>query len=164
MLDSLFIEQCKNPVVPTQIVKMIVQEESSKNPYSINVNKDGKSFVSFTPKTKDEAIKIAQTYINAGFSVDVGYMQLNSDNFELFNTTLEKAIEPCQNLFCASTVYYNFFKNTSKESPKIQRVKQSLSAYNTGSYELGFKNGYVAKYDKYFEEKYFKPKLIKNLY
>ena len=35
MLDSLFIEQCKNPVVPTQIVKMIVQEESSKNPYSI---------------------------------------------------------------------------------------------------------------------------------
>ena len=84
MLDSLFIEQCKNPVVPTQIVKMIVQEESSKNPYSINVNKDGKSFVSFTPKTKDEAIKIAQTYINAGFSVDVGYMQLNSDNFELF--------------------------------------------------------------------------------
>ena len=65
MLDSLFIEQCKNPVVPTQIVKMIVQEESSKNPYSINVNKDGKSFVSFTPKTKDEAIKIWNEAVKA---------------------------------------------------------------------------------------------------
>lgn len=164
MLDSLFIEQCKNPTVPTQIVKMIVQEESSKNPYAVNVNKDGKSFISFTPTNKNEAIKIAQSYINAGFSVDVGFMQLNSDNFASLNTTLEKAIEPCQNIFFASTVYYNFFKNTNKENPKIIRVKQSLSAYNTGSYELGFKNGYVAKYDKYFEDKYFRPILIKNLY
>lgn len=30
MIDTLFIEQCKNPTVPTSIVRMIVQEESSK--------------------------------------------------------------------------------------------------------------------------------------
>lgn len=163
MIDTLFIEQCKNPTVPTAIVRMIVQEESTKNPYAVNVNKDGKSFVSFIPKTKDEAIKIAQNYINAGFSVDVGYMQLNSDNFKQLNTTLEIALEPCKNLYFASTVFYNFYKDTSKKDNTITRVKQSLSAYNTGSYELGFKNGYVAKYDKYLEEKYYKPILIKNL-
>ena len=155
MIDTLFIEQCKNPIVPTSIVKMIVQEESSKNPYAVNVNKDGKSFISFIPKTKDEAIKIAQTYINAGFSVDVGYMQLN--------TTLENALEPCKNIYLSSTIFYNFYKDTSKKDSSITRVQKSLSAYNTGSYELGFKNGYVAKYDKYFEEKYYKPVLIKNL-
>ena len=163
MIDTLFIEQCKNPTVPTSIVKMIVQEESSKNPYAVNVNKDGKSFISFIPKTKNEAITIAQSYINAGFSVDVGYMQLNSDNFKQLNTTLENALEPCKNIYLSSTIFYNFYKDTSKKDSSITRVQKSLSAYNTGSYELGFKNGYVAKYDKYFEEKYYKPVLIKNL-
>ncbi len=163
MIDTLFIEQCKNPTVPTSIVRMIVQEESSKNPYAVNVNKDGKSFISFIPKTKDEAITIAQSYINAGFSVDVGYMQLNSDNFKQLNTTLENALEPCKNIYLSSTIFYNFYKDTSKKDSSITRVQKSLSAYNTGSYELGFKNGYVAKYDKYFEEKYYKPVLIKNL-
>ena len=163
MIDTLFIEQCKNPTVPTSIVKMIVQEESSKNPYAVNVNKDGKSFISFIPKTKNEAITIAQIYINAGFSVDVGYMQLNSDNFKQLNTTLENALEPCKNIYLSSTIFYNFYKDTSKKDSSITRVQKSLSAYNTGSYELGFKNGYVAKYDKYFEEKYYKPVLIKNL-
>lgn len=163
MIDTLFIEQCKNPTVPTSIVRMIVQEESSKNPYAVNVNKDGKSFISFIPKTKDEAITIAQSYINAGFSVDVGYMQLNSDNFKQLNTTLENALEPCKNIYLSSTIFYNFYKDTSKKDSSITRVQKSLSAYNTGSYELGFKNGYVAKYDKYFQEKYYKPVLIKNL-
>ena len=163
MIDTLLIEQCKNPIVPTKIVKMIVQEESSKNPYAVNVNKDGKSFISFIPKTKDEAITIGQSYINAGFSVDVGYMQLNSDNFKQLNTTLENALEPCKNIYLSSTIFYNFYKDTSKKDSSITRVQKSLSAYNTGSYELGFKNGYVAKYDKYFEEKYYKPVLIKNL-
>ena len=163
MIDTLFIEQCKNPTVPTAIVRMIVQEESSKNPYAVNVNKDGKSFISFIPKTKNEAITIAQSYINAGFSVDVGYMQLNSDNFKQLNTTLENALEPCKNIYLSSTIFYNFYKDTSKKDSSITRVQKSLSAYNTGSYELGFKNGYVAKYDKYLEEKYYKPILIKNL-
>lgn len=162
MIDTLFIEQCKNPTVPTAIIRMIVKEESSKNPYAVNVNKDGKSFASFIPKTKDEAIKIAQNYINAGFSVDVGYMQLNSDNFKHLNTTLEIALEPCKNIYFSSTIFYNFYKDTSKKDNTITRVKKSLSAYNTGSYEKGFENGYVAKYDKYLEEKY-KPILIKNI-
>lgn len=163
MIDTLFIEQCKIPTVPTSIVRMIVQEESSKNPYAVNVNKDGKSFVFFNPKTKNEAIEIAQSYLNAGFSVDVGYMQLNSDNFKHLNTTLENALDPCKNIYLSSTIFYNFYKDTSKKDSLITRIQKSLSAYNTGSYELGFKNGYVAKYNKYFEEKYYKPMLIKNI-
>ena len=164
MIDTLFIEQCKNPTVPTAIVRMIVQEESSKNPYAVNVNKDGKSFISFIPKTKDEAIKIAQNYINAGFSVDVGYMQLNSDNFKHLNTSLENALEPCKNIHFATTVFHNFYEKTDVSKSKIYRIRQTLSAYNTGSFENGFKNGYVAKYDEYLKAKTYQAKLIKNIY
>ena len=88
MIDTLFIEQCKNPTVPTSIVRMIVQEESSKNPYAVNVNKDGKSFISFIPKTKDEAITIAQSYINAGFSVDVDRKSTRLNSSHLYTSRM----------------------------------------------------------------------------
>ena len=144
---------------------ILTVNEADRSDKMIYLNKvdTSKLFFSFIPKTKDEAITIAQSYINAGFSVDVGYMQLNSDNFKQLNTTLENALEPCKNIYLSSTIFYNFYKDTSKKDSSITRVQKSLSAFNTGSYELGFKNGYVAKYDKYFEEKYYKPVLIKNL-
>lgn len=163
MLDALFIDECRNINVPTKIVQMIIQEESSKKPFAVNVNKDGKSFVSFNPKTKDEAKKLASNYIEKGFSVDVGYMQLNSDNFSRLDTSLDEALDPCKNIYFASTVYFNFYQKTDNKKTKLERVKESLSAYNTGSYINGFKNGYVAKYDKYLETKNYQAKLIKNI-
>lgn len=164
MIDTLFIEQCKNINVPTVIVKAIIKEESSNKAFVINVNQDGKSLISFSSKNKAEAKEIAQKYITQGFNIDVGFMQLNSANFEQLNTTLDKALEPCTNIYLASTIFYNFYKQTNKENSKLHRIKQSLSAYNTGSFEKGFKNGYVDKYEKYLREKYYKPVLIKNLY
>lgn len=163
MLDALFIDECRNINVPTKIVQMIIQEESSKKPFAVNVNKDGKSFVSFNPKSKDEAKKLASNYIEKGFSVDVGYMQLNSDNFTRLNTNLDEALDPCKNIYFASTIYFNFYQKTNSKKPKLVRVKESLSAYNTGSYEKGFKNGYVAKYEKYLITKSYQAKLIKNI-
>lgn len=163
MLDTLFIEQCKNINVPTQIVKAIIENESAKKPYAVNVNQDGKSLISFNPKSKEKAKEIAKSYIDKGFSVDIGYMQLNSDNFTRLNTNLDEALDPCKNIYFASTIFYNFYKKTDEQSNKLQRVKQSLSAYNTGSYTNGFKNGYVDKYNKYLQQKYYQPILIKNL-
>lgn len=163
MLDALFIEQCKNINVPTKIVQAIVQNESAKKPFTVNVNKDGKSYISFNPKTKDEAKKIATNYINAGFSVDVGYMQLNSDNFSRLDTNLDEALDPCKNIYFASTIFFNFYEKTNTNKPKLERVKETLSAYNTGSFTRGFKNGYVAKYEKYLETKNYQAKLIKNI-
>jgi type IV secretion system protein VirB1 len=163
MIDTLFIENCKNINVPTKIVQAIVQNESAKKPFAINVNKDGKSYISFNPKTKNEAVKIAQNYINTGFSVDVGYMQLNSDNFKKLDTSLDEALDPCKNIYFASTIYFNFYQKANSNKSKLERVKESLSAYNTGSYEKGFKNGYVAKYEKYLVSTIYQVKLIKNI-
>lgn len=163
MLDALFIDECKNINVPTKIVQAIIENESAKKPFAVNVNKDGKSFVSFNPKTKDEAKKLASNYIEKGFSVDVGYMQLNSDNFKKLDTSLDEALDPCKNIYFASTIYFNFYQKTNTDKPKLVRVKESLSAYNTGSYEKGFKNGYVAKYEKYLASNSYQAKLIKNI-
>ena len=163
MIDQLFIENCKNINVSTTIVQAIIKNESAKKAFAINVNKNGKSYISFNPKTKDEAKKIAVNYINQGFSIDVGYMQLNSDNFKRLDTNLDEALDPCKNIYLASTVFYNFYLKTDVLKSKIKRVKEALSAYNTGSFINGFKNGYIDKYEKYLQTKYYQAKLIKNI-
>ncbi len=68
-----------------------------------------KPFIPFTPKAKDEAITIAQSYINAGFSVDVGYMQLNSDNFKQLNTTLRKCFRALQKYLIIQALFFITF-------------------------------------------------------
>jgi len=161
MIDTAFIEQCKNINVPTTIVKAIIKTESLNKKFAINVNRNGKSFVTFIPNKEEQAIKFASAFINAGFSVDVGLMQLNSNNFKELNTTLQEAIKPCKNIELATTIFYNFYKQTNPNINKLERLKLSLSAYNTGSFTNGFKNGYVDKYVKYLKN-YNIPILVKN--
>lgn len=151
MFDMALIDECKNINVPTQIVRAIVKEESSSNILSVNVNHEGKSLVSYKPKTKDEAIQLANSWINKGYAVDLGLMQLNSENFDKFNIKTNEALNPCTNIKVASTIYYNFFKKLNTKIPYKKRVQMALSGYNTGDYKKGFNNGYVAKYDKHLD-------------
>ncbi len=154
MIDIALINECKHNEVPVKIVQAIIKEESNKNPLSINVNKDGKSLISYSPKTKEKAKQLAKFWIDKGYTVDIGLMQLNSANFDNYNITIEKALNPCKNIKVASSIYYKFFKALNKKIPLKTRVYKAFSAYNTGSYSKGFKNGYVAKYKKYFGTSY----------
>ncbi|MFA5428472.1 MAG: lytic transglycosylase domain-containing protein [Sulfurimonas sp.] len=146
MFDAAFIEQCKYEHTPTHIVQKIISNESGKNPYAININYNGKSLKSFIPKDKDKAEKIATEWIKKGYTVDIGLMQINSANLSKFKTTVGDALDPCHNIKIASTIYYNFYQNTPKNDDITMRTKKALSAYNTGSYDRGFKNGYVSRY------------------
>ena len=146
MFDGM-IDTCKHNQVPTEIVRKIMKVESAKNSFTVNVNSNGKSLVSFNPKTKNEAKTIATEWMNKGYTVDVGLMQLNSENFSKFNISIDEALEPCTNIKVASTIYNNFYKLTNKDDNEILRIKQALSGYNTGNLKTGFENGYVAKYE-----------------
>lgn len=150
MIDIAFIDQCKNQNIDTNIVQQIIQVESNKNPLAINVNKEGKSFISFSPKTKIEASKIAKDYISQGYSVDIGLMQFNSKNLNLkyfSNLSIDDLLEPCTNIKAGSDIFYLAYENTNSNLTKEERISRALSVYNTGDEENGFKNGYVAKYD-----------------
>jgi len=150
MFDYALIDQCKNKNVPSIIVKAIIQNESLKNPLAINVNHKGKSLISYKPKNKKEAFSLAKKWIDKGFTVDIGLMQFNSANLKKYpNHTIRDMLDPCNNIKVSSTIYYKNFLATNKKESYKKRVLMSLSAYNTGSFKRGFKNGYVAKYKKY---------------
>lgn len=160
MFDVAFIEQCKNPYAPTQIVQQIINNESGKNEYAINVNSNGKSLKAYIPKTKEKAAKIAKEWIAKGYTVDIGLMQINSDNLAKYNTTVDEVLDPCKNINVASSIYHNAYKKTPKTDSPLLRTKKALSVYNTGTLTKGFRNGYVARYFPGTKSKYTQNKPI----
>ncbi|HDX6309634.1 lytic transglycosylase domain-containing protein [Campylobacter fetus subsp. venerealis] len=142
-INLSIIDQCKNQNVDTEIIKQIIEVESKYQQFAINVNKVG----SFTLKTKKEAKALADFYIKQGYSVDIGLMQFNSSNLKEFSYSIDEILEPCNNIKAGSDIFYLAYESTDPNLDKNERINKALSIYNTGNQQLGFKNGYVAKFD-----------------
>lgn len=147
MIDAALIEQCKNPNTETQIIQKIIQVESNNQQFAININKIG----SFIPQNKDEAKVLAENFTKKGYSVDIGLMQFNSNNLRspiFSNYNIEDLLDACKNIKAGSDVFYLAYEMTDEKLDKEKRINQALSMYNTGSFEKGFSNGYVSRYNK----------------
>lgn len=133
--------QCA-PTVAPKTVLAIIQTESGGNPFALNVN-GGRQ-----PRGQSneaEAAAIAQQYVAAGYSVDLGLGQINSRNMRWLGLTWETVFDPCTNIAALGyvlTANYNAVK-AGRDPQSALRV--ALSMYNTGSQTRGFRNGYVAK-------------------
>ena len=94
-----------------------------------------------------EAVRIAEGYIARGFSVDVGLMQVNSRNLPALGYTVEQALDPCTNIAAGGRILTaNYAEAVRRLGEGQPALLAALSAYNTGDYSAGFRNGYVAKY------------------
>ncbi|MGF1872030.1 lytic transglycosylase domain-containing protein [Photobacterium indicum] len=148
MIDIAPFEHCINHVHPAMIQK-IIQEESTNNPLAINVNIiKGKAKPRYTqPHNKQAAIKLANHYMRLGHSVDVGLMQINSNNFSAYNVTVIDMLNPCKNIQIGSQILLDNYLRALKttQNPQIA-LRRALSLYNTGNMTYGFKNGYVDRY------------------
>jgi len=145
MIDMALIDMCKNPNVDSNIIQQIIRVESSFQKFVVNVNK----LDSFVLKTPEEAEKTAKEYIEKGYSVDMGLMQFNSKNLRLpifSHLSVNDLFDPCKNIKAGSDVFFLAYESTNKNLSKEERINKALSIYNTGNQDLGFKNGYVAKY------------------
>lgn len=143
------IAMCAPDVAP-QTMMQIIQNESGGNPFAVNVNKlEGKQP---RPKTEQAAAEAIHYYLSQGYSVDIGYAQINSDNLHLFGLGKDEAhkmLNPCMNISASNHILLSDYRRALKVSPDPQTaLKKALSAYNTGNFQYGFKNGYVAKYFK----------------
>jgi len=146
MIEALIL-QCAVADAPPAIIREIIQVESLDNPLAINVNK------LINPDAPDGQDATALSLyvdkkIEAGFSVDVGYMQVNSANFEIYDLDTLTAFDPCTNIAVGSEIFMKAYRPAVAFYGKTERAKQTaLSAYNTGTFHRGFNNGYVARYD-----------------
>lgn len=135
---------CGSSVEPTTL-RAIMRVESGGHDYAINVN--GVAMQPPPAATAAEATAVAQAWIARGFSVDMGLMQVNSRNLASLGFSVAQMFDPCTNIQAGASILTADYLAAAPGRPNPQdALKAALSAYNTGSFERGFYNGYVAKY------------------
>ena len=135
---------CGPSVEPTTL-RAILRVESGAQPYAINVN--GLSVQPPPVRSQAEAAATAEGWVAQGYSVDVGLMQVNSRNLGALGYSIAQMFDPCTNVRAGAAVLTTDYLAALAIKPDPQSaLRAALSAYNTGSFERGFYNGYVAKY------------------
>lgn len=124
-------------------IDRVIRVESGEDPIAINVNGVGRRY----PTNRSEAAEIARRFMAAGYSVDLGLTQINSGNLGMLGLTVEQALEPCANVRGGATILAADWQAAKgRFGAGDAAMAAALSAYNTGSFQRGFANGYVAKY------------------
>lgn len=143
MIAPALIQACAPTVAPAT-VERVIQVESKDNPLAINVN--GTKLARPATSAAD-ATALATAYIKAGYSVDLGLMQVNSGNLQKLGYSVADMFDPCKNLAAGAKVLTDFYMSAHDQmrNPQVA-LRAALSAYNTGNFIAGFRNGYVARY------------------
>lgn len=137
---ALLIALCAPAVHPVTALS-IVRHESDQNPWAVGVNSKR---LSSQPTTREQAVGLAKTFIGMGYSVDVGYAQINSATLDRLGLTVEQGFEPCTNLNSMQHVLVRNYSAAALHFGEGQSALQAaLSAYNTGNMRAGLRNGYV---------------------
>lgn len=134
--------QCAPSVAPATILA-IAHAESQLDTLAINVNGGPKLRAATSPA---DAAALARRYIAAGYSVDLGLGQINSNNLGWLGLAVEDAFDPCRNLAAAARVIGDNYRAAAQSGavgPEAMGI--ALSLYNTGKPRRGFANGYVAR-------------------
>jgi len=143
MFDLALLQLCAPGVAP-QTMEAIIRTESGFNTLALHVN--GEYRLRGAPRTASEAAAWSAWLIRQGYSVDMGLMQINSRNLDALGMTAADAFDPCQNLRAGARILTaNYFKAAQFSGTGTTALLEAISAYNTGNFRGGFRNGYVAR-------------------
>lgn len=136
--------RCAPSVAPSTL-SAIARTESGFEPLSIN---DNTARTSSAPATRESAIQIASKLLEAGHSLDIGIMQVNSANFAVLGLTLEAAFDPCKSVAAGAAVLVGGYAGGTTHEGQQTALRVAISRYNTGDAQRGFGNGYVRKVER----------------
>ncbi|MFC7208875.1 transglycosylase SLT domain-containing protein [Comamonas endophytica] len=141
---------CAPNVAPATIQK-IIHVESRGNPIAVNANdrvvagKDGtKTRVRFKApipiQSAQDAVTVAYAAIEAGHSVDLGYMQVNSRNLPALGMSVEEMLsDGCKNVAAGAQVLAAFYASAlprfgSEQAPCGPPCLPTTPAISTGAF------------------------------
>lgn len=146
MIPLPFIAACAPANVAPQTIAAIIRVESGGDPLVLHVNA-GAGGILLHPTGIASALAVVRRATSAGSSVDIGLMQVNTANVGKLGYTIAQMFNPCTNIRVGATILSADYAGALGVAPAGQKALQAaLSAYNTGNYQSGFINGYVAHY------------------
>lgn len=140
---TMLIAMCA-PTVHASTMTALIKHESGFNPYAIGINKAER--LKEQPKSKEQAVSIAEDLMQKGIDFDAGLGQINVRNFAWLGLNAQTVFDPCANLKASSVVLKDCYTRAMKQyRPGQQALSAAFSCYNTGNFRNGFSNGYVGK-------------------
>lgn len=140
---------CAPHVAPATLAS-IIRVESSGNPIAINVNviRGRPRYPVPRIRSADHAAAVAHHAISQGYNVDLGLMQVNSRNLRNLGYSVEQMLsDQCLNVKAGAQILTENYTRAVRERGHGQgALLAALSAYNTGNFQNGFRNGYIARY------------------
>jgi len=152
MLDAALFAVCLTLGMDAGLAMSIAEQESSGNPYAFNVNRwEGDQIPMINI---DSSVMLSNSFVDQGYTVDVGLMGINSSNVDRLGHTIESAFEPCTNISLGEQIYMKYLQRAENTGlVGHEAVRAALSQYNTGSMTRGFHNGYVDKVWERYQQK-----------
>lgn len=93
---------------------------------------------------KASAVRLAQSLLDRGHTVSLGPGQINDRNLPKLGLTLEEVFEPCTNFSAMDRVLSEAYARAVKTfGPGQRALRAALSAYNSGDFYRGERDGYV---------------------
>lgn len=133
-------EKCA-PRVARETILSVAYHESRFDTLAIGDNTARKSI---HPKSRMDAVAIAQDLIARGHSIDMGIGQVNNRTAARLGLTIFAAFDACANMAAAGKLMEANYQSVAKKGGNTQQaVAAMLSMYNTGNTWRGFGNGYV---------------------
>ena len=133
--------RCGSSVAPLTLAA-VAKTESRFEPLTIN---DTPAGVTGVPATPAIAAQLATSLLEAGHSLDLGLMQINSANLRRLGLTPDAAFDPCHSIAAAAAILTGAYAGGDTHSEQQVALRGALSAYNTGDTVSGVANGYVHK-------------------
>jgi type IV secretion system protein VirB1 len=132
---------CAANVAPVTL-ETVVGVESQGDPLAILDNRTHRSWHLHDP---GQAIALAQRLVAARHRVDIGLMQVDSDNLPALGLSVAQAFDRCTNVRAGGTILTADYAAARQRWGEGQiALQHALAAYNTGSFYRGA--AYVARY------------------
>ena len=152
MLEGALFAACLTLGMDAGLAMSIAEQESAGKHYAFNVN--GWQGGPVPMLDSESSIALSKSFVDAGYTVDVGLMGINSRNIERLGHSIDSAFEPCSNIALGEQIFMEDLKRAhNKGLVGHAAIRAALSQYNTGSMTRGFHNGYVDKVWERYQEK-----------
>lgn len=93
----------------------------------------------------DSAVAMATSLIANGHTVSLGPAQVNDRNLPAFGLSIRDVFDPCTNIAVGGRILTNFYGQAVRQFGAGPRaLRAALSAYNSGSWIRGERDGYVS--------------------
>lgn len=141
------------PTVHPETMSAIVSAESrghqfaiaDAGPVDLPWSKRKAMVRSLYPGTLEEAVATAQQLIKKGHTVSLGVAQVNDRNLARMGVTINEVFDLCTNLAVGGRILTDFYTRAAARFGAGEKaLHAALSAYNSGDWVRGEKDGYVS--------------------